>query len=112
MEDYGRDSYVPAASAVCNLVSDPTLFSSGCAYSVLGPFWWRLDCMCDRFKNNLQERGPLNKWVKHVDKMISESWLATDNQLHTQAAKEVPDSFVKQYVLDTHATLMFYCQGG
>ena len=43
-------------------------------------------------------------------KMIDESWLATDNELHIQATKDVPDGFVKQYLSDTKGALMFFCQ--
>ena len=41
-------------------------------------------------------------------KMMDESWLATDNELHIQATKDVPDGFVKQYLSDTKGALMFF----
>ena len=61
-------------------------------------------------RKDLQELRPLHKWVRRVKKMIDESWLATDNDLHIQATKDVPDGFVKQYVSDTKGALMFFCQ--
>ena len=33
---------------------------------------------------------------------------ATDNDLHIQATKDVPDGFVKQYLSDTKGALMFF----
>ena len=106
-----EDNYLLETDAViCNLSGDPSLFPSDCAYSARGTYWWRLEYMFDRFRKDLQELRPLPKWVRHVKKMIDESWLATDNDLHIQATKDVPDGCVKQYVSDTKGALMFFCQ--
>ena len=51
-------------AVICNLSGDPSLFSSDCAYSARGTYWWRPEYMFDRFR----KVRPLHKWVRRVKK--------------------------------------------